>query len=250
MKLLDGKLALVTGAAQGNGKAIAVGLARAGARVIVTDVQGDAVQLAATEIVQEGFESWAFALDVGDRQACASVAERVGEDLGPIAILVNNAGILLRDRIDDATAEDHWHRTLKVNATGPFNMVRAFLPALKESKGCIVNIASIQSFVAIPNSVGYNAAKGAVAQLTRVLAVDLARYSIRVNAIAPGVMATPMTDGARANPTVMGHLMQHVPMGRVGAPEELAGPAVFLASRWASYITGAILPVDGGYLAM
>ena len=250
MGLLDGKLALVTGAAQGNGKAIALGLAKAGARVIATDRQGDAVQLTATEIVAAGGEAWAFALDVTERSACQSVAERVGEDIGPIGVLVNNAGILLRDRIDDATAEEHWHRTLAVNATGPFNMVRAFLPALKETKGCIINIASIQSFVAIPNSIGYNAAKGALKQLTQVLAVDLARHSIRVNAIAPGVMATAMTAGVRGNATLMTNLMQRVPMSRPGEPEELAGPVIFLASSWASYITGAILPVDGGYLSM
>lgn len=251
MSLLEGKLALVTGAAQGNGRAIALGLAAAGADVVATDVNLAGVEDVAAEIRAAGRKAWAFALDVADDAACQAVAQRVADEAGAVAILVNNAGILLRDSIGDgARVKANWDRTMRINADGPFNVTRAFLPALKATRGSIVNIASIQSFVAIANSVGYNAAKGAVKQLTKVLAVELAPDGVRVNAIAPGVMATPMTAAIRERPQVMAHILPHIPMGRVGEAEELVGPTVFLASDMASYVTGAILPVDGGYLCV
>ena len=251
MSLLTGKLALVTGAAQGNGRAIALGLADAGADVIATDVNLEGCKNVAAEIAAKGRKSWAYALDVSDDDACQRIADQIASEAGAISVLVNNAGILLRDSINDAArVKQNWDRTMRINADGPFNVTRAFLAALKRTKGSVINIASIQSFVAIPNSVGYNAAKGAVKQLTKVLAVELAPDGVRVNAIAPGVMATPMTAAIRDRPQVMAHILPHIPMGRVGEPEELVGPTVFLASDQSSYVTGAILPVDGGYLCV
>ena len=251
MSLLTGKLALVTGAAQGNGRAIALGLADAGADVIATDVNLQGCKTVAAEIAAKGRKSWAYALDVSDDDACQRIAAQVAKEAGAVSVLVNNAGILLRDSINDAArVKQNWDRTMRINADGPFNVTRAFLAALKQTKGSVINIASIQSFVAIPNSVGYNAAKGAVKQLTKVLAVELAPDGVRVNAIAPGVMATPMTAAIRDRPQVMAHSLPHIPMGRVGEPEELVGPTVFLASDQSSYVTGAILPVDGGYLCV
>lgn len=251
MALLAGKIALVTGAAQGNGRAIALGLAEAGADVIATDVNLEGCKAVAADIAARGRKSWAYALDVSDDDSCQRIAAQVAKDVGDLAVLVNNAGILLRDSINDGEkVKQHWDRTMRINADGPFNVTRAFLEPLKRTKGSVINIASIQSFVAIANSVAYNAAKGAVKQLTKVLAVELARDGVRVNAIAPGVMATPMTAAIRDRPQVMAQILPHIPMGRVGQPEELVGPTVFLASDLSSYVTGAILPVDGGYLCV
>jgi NAD(P)-dependent dehydrogenase (short-subunit alcohol dehydrogenase family) len=136
-----------------------------------------------------------------------------------------------------------------VNATGVANMTRAFLDQLKETKGRIVNLGSIMSVTAGPGMTAYAASKGAVAQMTKALAHDLAPDGVRVNAIAPGVIETPMTEATRANPDAIGRFMAHTPMGRPGRAEELVGPALFLASHASSYVTGALLPVDGGYLA-
>lgn len=168
----------------------------------------------------------------------------------PLDVLVNNAGVLLRGKVTDPAVRDNWTRTLEVNLGGPFNMVLAFLDQLKATKGCILNVGSIQSFVATPNSVAYTASKGGVAQLTKALASELAEFDIRVNAIAPGGIATPMTAATLADPAKLGVLLNHVPMRRYAEAHELAGPALFLCSQLASYITGAILPVDGGYLAV
>jgi NAD(P)-dependent dehydrogenase (short-subunit alcohol dehydrogenase family) len=157
---------------------------------------------------------------------------------------------LRRGKLTDPAVRSNWTRTLDVNLGGPFNMVVAFLEQLKATKGCVLNVASIQSFVATPNSVAYTASKGGVAQLTKALASELAEFGIRVNAIAPGVIATPMTAGTLADPAKIGALLNHVPLRRHAEAHELAGPATFLCSPLASYITGAILPVDGGYLAV
>lgn len=246
---IEGKVAVVTGAAQGNGKAIALALAAAGARVACCDVQGDSVQAVAAEITAAGGHALAVVLDVTDAAACRSAAEQVRTGLGDTAVLVNNAGIIRRTPPEaDSFAED-WDRVMAVNATGVMQVSRAFLEQLTQTRGAIVNLASIMSVTAGPGLSAYAASKGAVLQLTRALAHDLAPRGIRVNAIAPGVIETPMTEATRADPDAIGRFMAHTPMRRPGRPEELAGPVLFLASDAASYVTGALLPVDGGYLA-
>lgn len=247
---LQGRIALVTGGGQGNGKAIATGMAAAGATVVIADMNARTAESAAAEISRSGQKASAFALDISDRTACHALAQRIHKEVGQISILVNNAGILLRSSMSEATNETNWDRTVSVNITGPFNVASAFLPHLRDTKGCIVNIGSIQSFVAAPNSAAYSASKGAVLQLTKALAAELAPHGIRVNGIAPGIIATAMSEVTRADETKLEGFLRHVPMARVGQPEELAGAAVFLASDHASYITGAMLPVDGGYLTM
>jgi NAD(P)-dependent dehydrogenase (short-subunit alcohol dehydrogenase family) len=139
---------------------------------------------------------------------------------------------------------------MAVNVHGPFNVTMAFVDQLKLTKGTIVNIASINSYVAQAGSGAYPVSKGALAQFTRALAAELAADGVRVNALAPGIIATAMTEPTRADPRRLEAFLAHVPMKRVGEPEELAGPVVFLCSDAASYITGAILPVDGGYLGV
>lgn len=248
-RLLEGQLFLITGAGHGIGRAVAIGVARSGARVVVTDVQPQAAEATAEEIRSNGFEAIAFTLDVTDAEACASLAERVGREVGPVSVLVSNAGINIRETIDSPRAHENIRRVLDVNVVGTFNVVHAWLPALRQTRGSIINLCSVASFVGVPGSLGYSPSKGAVKLLTQSLARDLAPDGIRVNAVAPGVIATPMTETTRASPERLASFMTRTPLGRVGQPEEIVGPVIFLASSMASYVTGAILPVDGGFLA-
>lgn len=247
---LTGRLALVTGAGRGNGAAIAEGLARAGAAVVATDIDLAAAEATRDAIAACGGAAWSLALDITDDAACRNVAARVAGECGTVSILVNNAGILLRGRLTDPDAAERWTRTLDVNVQGPFNVTMALLPALRASRGAVINVASIQSFVAPPGSAAYSVSKGALAQFTRALAAELAGDGVRVNAIAPGIIDTAMSAPTRADPDRLAGFLAHVPLRRVGQPSELAGPVVFLASDAASYVTGAILPVDGGYLTV
>ena len=247
--LLEGRLALVTGAAAGIGRAIARCYARAGARVVLTDLSEAACQATVSEIHAAGGQAWAFALDVTDVPACASLAERVGREIGPLDVLVNNAGILLREGIETPEAHRKIRQVFDVNVLGGFNVLHAFLPALRRTRGCVINIASGAAVIAQAGCIGYSGSKGAVKMLTQSMAVDLARDGIRVNAIAPGVIDTAMTEATRGDPARLQGFLQRTPLGRVGQPEEIAEPALFLASTMASYITGVTLPVDGGVLA-
>ena len=248
--MLTGRLALVTGAGHGNGAAIARGLAAAGAEVIVTDIDKDAARTIADSIAADGGKARGFALDVTDEEGCRKLAQDLSLLVGPIRILVNNAGIFLRGNLVTADGRERWDRTMAVNVQGPFNVTMAFVEQLRLTRGTIVNIASINSYVAPAGSGAYPVSKGALAQFTRALASELAPDGVRVNALAPGLIATAMTEPTRADPRRLEAFLAHVPMKRVGEPEELAGPVVFLCSDAASYITGAILPVDGGYLGI
>jgi NAD(P)-dependent dehydrogenase (short-subunit alcohol dehydrogenase family) len=248
--LLEGKLALVTGAASGIGQAIAQGLASAGARVIVTDLSAERCADTLALISAAGGQAWGFALDVTDDAAAAALAETVGAQIGAVDIVVNNAGVILREGIDSPQAHANIRRVVDVNLLGTFNVIHAWLPALRATRGCIINIASGAAFIAQAGALGYSASKGAVKMLTQSMAADLGPDGIRVNALAPGVIETPMTDATRANPERLARFMARIPSGRVGQPQELAGAAVFLASGLASYINGVTLPVDGGTLAV
>lgn len=244
-QVLTGKTALVTGAGQGNGRAIAKGLAKAGAKVIVTDLNEDNAKAVASEIEQSGGSAAAYRLDVTSAQQCEAVAANVGS----IDILVNNAGIIIREGIDSPKVDGNLERTMAVNVMGTFRPTNAWLKALRASRGVIINVGSIASTTGIPNVVGYSPSKGAVKMLTQALAVELAKDGIRVNAIAPGVIETPMTSYTREAPERLEKFMMRTPMGRVGQAEELVGPVVFLASDMATYVTGVTLPIDGGFLA-
>lgn len=243
------RLAVVTGAGSGIGAAAARALAHQGARVVVTDRDGAAARQVAEALQAQGLQAWAHALDVTDPVAVRALAEKVGAEHGDVAILVNNAGLLVRRGIDDPDAEAIVHRVMDVNLHGAFAMVRAFLPALRRTHGCVVNVASGAAFSAQANCAGYSASKAALHMMTQTLAVDLGADGVRVNAVAPGVIETPMTEATRSDPARLAGFLKRTPAGRLGQADEVAATIAFLASPLASYINGITLPVDGGFLA-
>ena len=250
--LLQNHIAVVTGAASGIGRAIALGFAREGAQVAVLDVNGEGAAKTAAEIGAAGGKAQAFTLDVSDRNACRTVAADVASRVGPVSILINNAGINRRNAFvgeADALLKD-WQDIMAVNLNGVFNVTHAFLGALRASKGRIVNIASIQSFMHVrtPNSPAYTTSKHGVLGFTRALAAELGKEGVRVNAIGPGFIETPLNEKVRqTNPDLVKVFLDHTPLGRAGKPEDIVGPAIFLASDLSAYVTGSIVMADGGY---
>lgn len=250
--LLQDHIAAVTGAGSGIGRAIAQGYAHEGAHVVVLDVNAEGAGETTQQILNAGGKADSFMLDVTDRAACRAVADEVASKVGPISILVNNAGINRRNAFTgdpDAVVKD-WQDIIAINLNGVFNVTHAFLEQLRASKGRIVNIGSIQSFVHVrtPNSPAYTTSKHGVLGFTRALAAELGKDGVRVNAIGPGLIETPLNATVRANnPELVKIFMDHTPLGRAGKPEDIVGPAIFLASDLASYVTGTIVMADGGY---
>jgi gluconate 5-dehydrogenase len=236
---LSGRTALVTGATRGLGRAIAAGLAEAGARVAVNGRSPEAC-----EGVFPGCVAAAF--DVTDEGAVAAAVER----LGPVDILVNNVGMTLRKPLLDWSLEE-WNRVLSVNLTSAFLVARAVAPGMIErGGGKIVNVCSVMSQAARENIAAYTATKGGLKLLTQGMCADWARHNIQVNAIGPGYFETDLTEAIRADPEFDGWLRRRTPAGRWGRPEELVGAAVFFSSRASDFVNGQILYVDGGLLAV
>jgi NAD(P)-dependent dehydrogenase (short-subunit alcohol dehydrogenase family) len=252
MPLLQNHIAVVTGSGSGIGRAIALGYAREGAQVVLLDINEKAAAEAAKEIREAGGSAESFALDVAKREDCIAVAKKIADKIGQVSILVNNAGINRRNAFTadaEAVLKD-WQDIMAINLNGTFNVTHAFLEPLRASKGRIVNIGSIQSFVHVrtPNSPAYTTSKHAVLGFTRALAAELGRDGVRVNAIGPGLIETPLNAQVRANnPELVKIFLDHTPLGRAGKPEDIVGPAVFLASDLAAYVTGTIVMADGGY---
>lgn len=249
MGLMQHKLVLVTGAGGGLGTAIALGFAREGARVIVADLDPTRTDPVVAQIQALGGEAYSESLDVTQREATQRWAQDVTQRLGPIDVLVNNAGISGKGKVDDPEAPALWDKLLQVNLDGLFNVTHAFIPALKSTRGCIVSLSSIVAFASGISSAGYVASKGAVRSLTQVLARDLAPYGVRANAVAPGLMLTDMVKPQLQVAGGTDWFMHRAPMARGGQPEEVVGPILFLASDMASYVNGVVLPVDGGFLS-
>ena len=250
--LLEQHIAAVTGGASGIGRAIALGYAREGAHVVVLDANGNGAAETAKAITGAGGKACSFVLDVTERDKCREVAAEIGATVGRVSVLVNNAGINRRNAFTaapEAVVKD-WQDIMAINLNGVFNVTHAFLDALRSTKGRIVNIASIQSFMHVrtPNSPAYTSAKHGVLGFTRALAAELGKHGVRVNAIGPGLIETPLNAQVRANnPELVKIFLDHTPLGRAGKPEDIAGPAIFLASDLSAYVTGAIVMADGGY---
>jgi NAD(P)-dependent dehydrogenase (short-subunit alcohol dehydrogenase family) len=253
--LLEKHIAVVTGGGSGIGRAIAQGYAREGAHVAVLDANGDTAAATAKAITSAGGKAASFTLDVTEREKCREVAAQVAAQVGRISILVNNAGINRRNAFtgDPAAVIKDWQDVLAVNLNGVFNVTHAFLDQLRASKGRIVNIGSIQSFMHVrtPNSPAYTTSKHGVLGFTRALAAELGKDGVRVNAIGPGLIETPLNEKVRANnPELIKIFLDHTPLGRTGKPEDIVGPAIFLASDLSAYVTGSIVMADGGYRAI
>ena len=243
MPLLANHIAVVTGAGSGIGRAIAAGYAKEGARVVALDVNETSAADTAKEIRDAGGKAESFKLDVTKREDCIAIAKDIAAKVGQVSILVNNAGIARRNGMLGAAEAviDDWESIISINLTGVFNVTHAFLPPLRASKGRIVNIGSIQSFVHLrtPSSPAYTASKHGVLGFTKALAAELGKDGVRVNAIGPGFIETPLNEKVRAtNPDLVRIFMDHTPLGRAGKPEDIVGPAIFLASDLAAYVSG------------
>ncbi|MFB6143913.1 MAG: SDR family NAD(P)-dependent oxidoreductase [Candidatus Nanohaloarchaea archaeon] len=238
---LDEKVAIVTGASSGIGKAIAERLAWEGADVVIADVDAEKGREVAEETGCDFMEC-----DVSEYSEVEKVVEDTVEKYGRLDVMVNNAGIGSQSTIEEMDLEE-WRQILGVDLDGVMHGCKAATPHLKETEGTIINIASIYGLVGDVGATAYNAAKGGVVNLTRSVADDLAQYNVRVNSICPGFVDTPMTEEALEDEEFREHVIGETPLGRVAQPEEIAGAAAFLASEDASYITGVNLPVDGGW---
>lgn len=243
----DGKVALVTGSTRGLGKAIAERLAREGAAVAVTGRQSEAAERVAAELRERGGKAAGFALDVASAQSVDAVVEAVELALGPVDILVNNAGIV-RDQLLVRMSEEEWDAVFETNVKGAYLCSRRVLRGMiKKRWGRIINISSVVGLIGNPGQANYAATKAALIGFTKSLAREVASRGITVNAVAPGFIASDMTDAL--SDAQKAALAEKIPQGRIGRPEEVAACVAFLASDEAAYITGHTLAVDGG-LAM
>ncbi len=253
---LNGQVALVTGGANGIGRAIVQRLAENGAHVVIVDLEAEPAERAAHEVRESGGSCIALAGDVSDQTRMEAVVQECVDRLDRIDILVNNAGVNSHHRvpIHEYTNED-WHRILQVDLTGVFVTSRAVLPAmLRTGGGRIVNISSIAGLVPLRLQSAYVAAKAGVANLTRSMAAELGAQGVRVNCVAPGSTLSRGTEALFYGPDGQfndraASLISHIPLGRPGRPEEIAAAVLFLVAPEASYVTGVVLPVDGGWIA-
>ncbi len=244
----DKPIALVTGAAQGIGYACAEALAEDGARVVLSDIKEDGVTAAAAKL---GGDALPHVCDMGDADQVTAMFDRIESEVGPVSILVNNAGIALPGEFLETPLEN-------VRKVIDVNLVGVFLATQRSAKtmiahgieGSIINMSSINAIVSIPQIPTYCATKGGIMQLTKATALALAPHNIRVNAVGPGSVDTEMMAGVNANPEAMARLMSRTPLKRVGTPREIGDVVAFLASKKASYITGETIYVDGGRLGM
>lgn len=255
---LPDKVALITGAASGIGRSTAQVFAREGAKLVLADLNQAAAEALAAELVADGAEAIAVRCNVCERAEVEAAVARAVEHFGRLDVLVNSAGISSRHVPEGADFEQAWRLIMDVNVRGTLLASHAAVAAMaKRGSGAIVNLASIMSYVVHPAGYGlsdgfnaYSQSKGAVVQMTRDLAVNSGHPGIRVNAVCPGFIETPLTTAITGNPNLRSAMEARHPIGRLGKPEEIAAVIAFLASDEASFVTGATWLVDGGYTAL
>lgn len=241
---LEGKVAIVTGGAQGIGKSIATQLALAGANVVIADVMEEKAKSTAEEISQSGNEAISIGVDVSSLSSVEEIVKKTLDKFGRIDILVNNAGVT-RDALVMRMKEEDWDLVLDINLKGAFNCIKIVSPVMmKQKSGKIVNIASIVGINGNAGQANYSASKGGLIALTKTCAKELASRQINVNAVAPGFIQTSMTERLPAQ--VKEKLSSQIPLGKIGKPEDVASAVLFLVSEKSSYITGEVIKVDGG----
>ena len=244
MNFLNDKVAVVTGAGRGIGRAVAIAYAKMGANVVCVSRTQENSTKVATEIEALGQKSWAFAVDVSETSAVESSAKNILEATGKVDILVNNAGVT-RDNLLMRMSEEEWDTVLNTNLKGAFNFTKAFTrPFMKQRSGSIINIASIIGLIGNAGQSNYAASKAALIGFTKSVAKELAPRGVTANAIAPGFIETDMT--AVLDEKVRGSIIDRIPMNRFGSPEDIANTAIFLALESTNYMTGQVLTIDGG----
>lgn len=245
---LEGKVALVTGGGRGIGRAIALALAEAGADVCVTARTERQIQETAEMIRGMGRSALPVSADATDAAAVASIVNKTIRELGGLNILINNAGIALTKPLLDFSETDY-DQVMAINMKSMFHFTKAVGAHLvSQRSGCVVNITSVGAFVAAANQAIYHASKAAVAHFTKAMAIEWARYNIRVNAVAPGWIRTKMTADLQKNQEKLSRYLKNIPLRRLGEPSEIASLVPFLCSDLASFMTGAVVVVDGGLM--
>ena len=246
---LEGKTAVVTGASRGLGQAIAVGLAEAGADVVCASTRKSGTDDTAAAIRDAGRQSWQVEADLSREDGAAALSQAAFEAAGDVHILVNNAGTIRRHPAVEFPLDD-WQNVVQTNLTAVFQLSQLFAaPMMERGGGKIVNVASLLSFQGGITVPAYTASKHGVAGLTKALANEWASKGVSVNAIAPGYFRTDNTQALQADETRNRQILERIPAGRWGSPEDLAGAAVFLASPASDYVTGTVITVDGGWMA-
>jgi gluconate 5-dehydrogenase len=246
---LDGRRALITGSSGGIGLALAEGLAKAGASVVLNGRDAGRVSAAAGPLRAMGLKIDEAAFDVTDARAVEAAVAGIEKDLGPIDILINNAGIQRRMTLEDFP-EETWHELMRTNLDSVFYVAKAVARRMiPRKKGAMINICSVQSELGRPTIAPYTASKGAVKMLTKGMAIDWGKHGIRVNGLGPGYFATELNKALVADDKFSGWLCDRTPLGRWGQVDELVGAAVFLASDASSFVSGHVLYVDGGVTA-
>lgn len=243
---LDDKVAIVTGAGRGIGRALAIGLAEAGAQVVLLSRTTEELEQVAEEISKLGRKAFPIQVNITQREDVEHAVQKVIENTGRVDILVNNAGMNIRTQALEVTDEE-WEMIMNTNLKSAFMMSQTVARKMKElGGGKIINIASVAGAVALRTGVAYGASKAALMHMTRVLSMEWGKYGIRVNAIGPWYFKTPLTEKLLNDPRYLNEILDRTPMKRVGELEDLVGPAVFLASDASNYVTGQVLMVDGG----
>jgi NAD(P)-dependent dehydrogenase (short-subunit alcohol dehydrogenase family) len=247
--ILKDRVALITGASRGLGRAMAIALGEAGAKLALVSRDLDALNSTAAEVAAKGGTAKIFRTDVSDEAQVAILEREVREQIGDVNILINNAGMNLRKPITDFTLEE-WNRVIDTNLTSVFLMCRAFVPQMRgKGYGRIINMTSIMAHVSLPERTAYSATKTALLGMTRALALELAKDSITVVGISPGPFATEMNTALMQNPEINAQFISKIALGRWGKVEEIGALARFICSDDAAFITGTDILIDGGWCA-